>query len=165
MVKRDAPSLGPFVLAAGGAAEARALRYLQDQGLTLVTRNYRVAHGPSARAGEVDLVLRDRDGTLVFVEVRARAAGTHGGAAGSITAAKRRRVVYAARHYLMRLPQLCTAPGSRRRCRPAARTGVAVRATAPVSPRSAHQRDCGLVIGDRRRHRATKTASERACTP
>jgi putative endonuclease len=102
MVKRDAPSLGPFVLAAGGAAEARALRYLQDQGLTLVTRNYRVAHGPSARAGEVDLVLRDRDGTLVFVEVRARAAGTHGGAAGSITAAKRRRVVYAARHYLMR---------------------------------------------------------------
>ena len=28
--------------------------------------------GPRARGGEVDLILRDRDGTLVFVEVRAR---------------------------------------------------------------------------------------------
>ena len=102
MFKRAAPVVGPDTQAAGGAAEARALRYLQDQGLVLVARNYRVAHGPSARAGEVDLILRERDGTLVFVEVRARAAGTHGGAAASITAAKRRRVVYAARHYLLR---------------------------------------------------------------
>ncbi len=102
MFKRAAPVVGPGTQAAGGAAEARALRYLQDQGLVLVARNYRVAHGPSARAGEVDLILRERDGTLVFVEVRARAAGTHGGAAASVTAAKRRRVVYAAQHYLLR---------------------------------------------------------------
>ena len=36
-------------------------------------RNYRVARGPRARGGEIDLILRERDGTLVFVEVRARA--------------------------------------------------------------------------------------------
>jgi hypothetical protein len=44
--------------------------------------------------------MRDRDGTLVFVEVRARADMRHGGAAASIGAAKRARLVFAARHYL-----------------------------------------------------------------
>ena len=58
--------------AAGEAGEARALAHLLAQGLTLVQRNYRVARGPHARGGEVDLIMRERDGTLVFVEVRAR---------------------------------------------------------------------------------------------
>ena len=56
----------------GDAAEALALAHLVGQGLTLVQRNYRVAGGPHARGGEVDLILRERDGTLVFVEVRTR---------------------------------------------------------------------------------------------
>lgn len=89
--------------AVGDAAEARALQWLQARGLALVARNYRVARGPSARGGEVDLIVRDRDGTLVFVEVRARADARHGGAAASVSAAKQRRIVYAAQHYLMRL--------------------------------------------------------------
>jgi putative endonuclease len=89
--------------ATGDAAEARALRWLQAQGLTLVAGNYRVARGPSARGGEIDLIMRDRDGTLVFVEVRARADARHGGAAASVGAAKQRRIVYAAQHFLMRL--------------------------------------------------------------
>ena len=84
----------------GDAGEARALAHLQGQGLTLVQRNYRVARGPSARGGEVDLILRERDGTLVFVEVRTRAGTTHGGAAASISAAKRRSLVLAAQHFL-----------------------------------------------------------------
>ncbi len=46
--------------------------------------------------------MQDRDGTLVFVEVRARADAAHGGAAASVTPAKQRRLVYAAQHYLMR---------------------------------------------------------------
>ncbi|NDD14805.1 MAG: YraN family protein, partial [Betaproteobacteria bacterium] len=45
------------------------------------------------------------DGTLVFVEVRSRSAPSHGGAAASITPTKIRRIIFAARHYLMRLPQ------------------------------------------------------------
>jgi len=85
----------------GQEAEDRALHYLQRQGLRLLERNYRVAAGPGARAGEVDLILRDRDGTLVFVEVRARAGLSHGGAAASVTATKQRRLVYAATHYLL----------------------------------------------------------------
>ena len=78
----------------------RALRYLQEQGLRLVERNYRVAAGPRRRAGEIDLILRDRDGTLVFVEVRSRSGSAQGGAAASITAAKRRHLIYAAQRYL-----------------------------------------------------------------
>jgi putative endonuclease len=88
----------------GDAAEARALAHLQRHGLALVERNYRVARGPGARAGEVDLILRERDGTLVFVEVRARRDARHGGAAASVGAAKQRRLVFAAQHYLLRWP-------------------------------------------------------------
>ena len=49
--------------------------------------------------------MRDADGTLVFVEVRQRSRSDHGGAAASIGLVKRRRIVWAARHYLMRWPQ------------------------------------------------------------
>lgn len=87
----------------GDAAEARALAHLQGHGLRLVERNYRVARGPSARGGEIDLILRDRDGTLVFVEVRSRRSAVHGGAAASIGATKLARLRLAARHYLRRL--------------------------------------------------------------
>src|SRR5678810_302309 len=63
----------------GDAAEARALAHLEAAGLVLVRRNYRVARGPSSRGGEVDLVMRERDGTLVFVEVRRRSDDRFGG--------------------------------------------------------------------------------------
>ena len=86
----------------GDAAEAQALAHLQRHGLVLIERNYRVARGPHARGGEVDLVLREPGGTLVFVEVRARADARHGGAAASVGAAKRASLVLAARHYLLR---------------------------------------------------------------
>lgn len=88
----------------GDEAEGRALAYLQAQGLELVERNYRVARGPSARGAEVDLIMRDdRDGTLVFVEVRQRSGSDHGGAAASIGRGKQQRCIRGARHYLMQL--------------------------------------------------------------
>jgi len=88
----------------GEEGEGRALQWLQQQGLVLVQRHYRVARGPGARAGEIDLVMRERDGTLVFVEVRLRQGQGHGGAAASVGAAKQQRLVLAARHYLLRFP-------------------------------------------------------------
>ena len=92
--------------ATGAAAEDLALAWLQQRGLTLVRRNYRVARGPGARGGEIDLVLRDSDGTLVFCEVRARGNARHGGAAATVGAAKQRALVFAAQHFLLTLPQL-----------------------------------------------------------
>lgn len=85
----------------GDAAEGLAAAYLLRAGLTLLARNYRT---PGRGGGEIDLIMRDSDGTLVFVEVRQRANTRHGGAAASISANKRQRIVYAAHHYLARLP-------------------------------------------------------------
>ena len=92
--------------AIGDDAESLALAYLQRQGLVLVQRNYRVAGGPHVRGAEIDLILRERDGTLVLVEVRSRAGASHGGAAASVGGTKQRRIVRAAEHYLLRLPVL-----------------------------------------------------------
>lgn len=86
----------------GDAAEARALAWLLARGLVLEQRNYRVALGPHARGGEIDLVMRERDGTLVFVEVRLRSGRQHGGAAASVGGVKQQRLVRAAQHYLLR---------------------------------------------------------------
>lgn len=84
----------------GDAAEDSAVAHLQQQGLRLVARNYRT---PGRGGGEIDLIMREADGTLVFVEVRRRTSSAHGGAAASVTATKRQRIIFAARHYLMRL--------------------------------------------------------------
>ena len=79
----------------GEAAETLAASFLCAQGLVIAERNYR------CRFGEIDLVARDGS-TLVFVEVRQRRSESFGGAAGSITAVKRARLLAAARHYLAR---------------------------------------------------------------
>ena len=96
----------PSTKAVGDRAEDLALAYLQQQGLRLVTRNYRLAGGPRQRGAEIDLILRAPDGTLVFAEVRARRDAGHGGAAASVSAQKRQRIVRAAQHYLMGLATL-----------------------------------------------------------
>ena len=85
---------------AGDAAEDAALQHVQRAGLRLLERNYRT---PGRGGGEIDLIMREPDGTLVFVEVRQRKNARHGGAAASVGSTKQRRIVFAARHYLMRL--------------------------------------------------------------
>jgi len=77
----------------GASAEALAAEFLQSQGLRILDRNYR------CRFGEIDLVAESGQ-TLIFVEVKARKSEGFGGAAESVTASKRRRIVAAARHYL-----------------------------------------------------------------
>ena len=79
--------------ARGHLAEERAAAWLAGQGLELVARNVRCS------GGEIDLVCLER-GVLVFVEVRWRASARYGSAAESITAAKQRRIVFAARWWL-----------------------------------------------------------------
>lgn len=96
----------PDRAAAGRDAEEHARRFLEAKGLRLLERNYRVARGPSRRGGEIDLILLDRDGTLVFVEVRARRDTRAGGAAASVSRAKQARLVYAARSYVAQLERV-----------------------------------------------------------
>ena len=90
----------------GRAGEALAQRYLQARGLRVLERNYRVARGRSRLGGEIDLILLDTDGTLVFVEVRVRRGAMGGGAAASVNPAKRARLVYAARTYLSQMSRV-----------------------------------------------------------
>jgi putative endonuclease len=77
----------------GRRAEQAAATFLQQHGLTVIERNYR------CRFGEIDLIARDGE-ALVFVEVRMRSSAAFGGAAASITAAKREKLMRTARHYL-----------------------------------------------------------------
>ena len=81
----------------GQEAETRAAEYLAGRGLRVLERNFRV------RGGEIDLICMDGR-TLVFVEVRARSRADFGGAGASITGHKQRRLVLAARHYLVGRP-------------------------------------------------------------
>ena len=83
----------------GAQAEAAAAAYLEARGLQVRERNWR------CRFGEIDLVCDD-DGVLVFVEVRARTRTDYGGAAASITAAKRGRLTAAANQYLTTLARM-----------------------------------------------------------
>ena len=94
-----APSSNRTTRQLGQAGEDRALHCLQAAGLRLVERNYRT---PGRGGGEIDLIMRDADGTLVFVEVRGRSRSGYGGAGASIGAAKQAHIVCAARHYLQR---------------------------------------------------------------
>lgn len=79
---------------AGKRAENSALDYLSAQRLQLVERNY------NCKLGEIDLIMRDGD-YLVFIEVRSRVNERFGGGVGSITMAKRRKIMNASSHYLM----------------------------------------------------------------
>ncbi|MEE4661631.1 MAG: YraN family protein [Halieaceae bacterium] len=79
----------------GSAYENQAAAWLEAQGLTVETRNYR------CRVGEIDLVCRS-SGVLVFVEVRYRSNPRFASAVASITHAKQRRLIAAASHYLQR---------------------------------------------------------------
>jgi putative endonuclease len=79
--------------------EEAALAYLQHHGLVLIEANFR------CKLGEIDLILRE-GATLVFVEVRQRAAGAQVSAAASIGPAKIRRIVRAAQFYLQGITRL-----------------------------------------------------------
>lgn len=97
------PAPPPSTKQLGDQAEDLALAHLQRAGLRLLARNYRT---PGRGGGEIDLIMRAPDGTCVFVEVRRRASSSHGGAAASVSWTKQKRIVFAARHYLMRLATL-----------------------------------------------------------
>ncbi|MFQ5795771.1 MAG: YraN family protein [Candidatus Bipolaricaulia bacterium] len=77
----------------GERGEAHAAEFLRRQGYEIIARNYRW------RGGEIDLIARDRN-WLVFVEVKARSGDDYGLPEEAITAAKRRRLITAARAYL-----------------------------------------------------------------
>ena len=90
----NTPSSAPHLLR-GAQAEILAEKFLAKHGLRVIARNFRV------KGGEIDLICSEGD-TTVFVEVRLRTSKGFGGAAASITPHKQRRLILAARHWLLR---------------------------------------------------------------
>lgn len=88
-------------LLSGAASENLVRAFLRGQGLTVLESNYR------SRFGEIDVVALDGD-TVCFVEVRSRRTGSQVGAAESVDARKRERIVRAARAWLQE--RECEAP-------------------------------------------------------
>jgi len=80
----------------GRKHEDIALRYLEEKGLTLRSRNYHW------RQGEIDLIMQDGK-VIVFVEVRFRRSARFGGAGASIDIRKQHRLLMTAERYLQSL--------------------------------------------------------------
>lgn len=77
----------------GKLGEELAAEELRRRGYAILARRYRT------RFGEIDIVAQD-EGTLVFVEVKARRSDRFGSAAESVTDWKQRRIAAMALDYL-----------------------------------------------------------------
>lgn len=83
----------------GALYEKRAGQFLRHQGHRIITTNFR------CKLGEIDLITRDPQGYLVFVEVRYRASERFGGALASVSTTKQTRLRRAAETYLALHPR------------------------------------------------------------
>jgi putative endonuclease len=81
--------------ALGSAGEEIACRELRRRGYEILARQFRT------RRGEIDIVARHQ-GTMVFVEVKARAGPQFGGGAAAVTWRKQRRIARVALEFLAR---------------------------------------------------------------
>jgi len=69
-------------------------RYLSRRGCKPIARNY------ACSGGELDLVMADKDGAIVFVEVKTRQSEDFAAAASAVNTKKRRRMIRTARRFL-----------------------------------------------------------------
>lgn len=81
--------------AIGTSHERLAASYLEDEGLYIVEQNWRT------RWCEVDIVARDEEEVIHIVEVRYRKSDGSGDSIDSITPAKQRQLVHAAKRWMM----------------------------------------------------------------
>jgi putative endonuclease len=84
--------------ASGRRAEDLAHRHLRKSGYKVIARNWRTASG----SGEIDIICRDRQDALVFVEVKSRETEEHGSPERQIDPEKRLRLLRAARDWTRR---------------------------------------------------------------
>ena len=77
----------------GQTSEQMVAQYLQREGYRILETNYRT------RAGEIDIIA-DHNGTIVFIEVKARRSRSYGDPKWAITPAKQRKLSMLALVYL-----------------------------------------------------------------
>jgi putative endonuclease len=81
----------------GQWGEEMAVKFLTDNGYSVLTRNLRSAHG------EIDIIVH-KDGLLVFVEVKTRRSHTYGYPEDAVTTRKQAFMLSAAEEYLLAHP-------------------------------------------------------------
>ena len=72
----------------GNFGEDCAAKFLEEQGYTIVARNFRI------RSAEIDIIAQI-DGTIVFVEVKARSNIRHGLPSEAVTIRKQKKIIEA----------------------------------------------------------------------
>ena len=78
----------------GRWGEKYTCRYLKREGLLKLTENFSCKHG------EIDLIMVDRDRTIVFVEVKTRASEEFADLESSVSYAKRKRLIKTAQTFI-----------------------------------------------------------------
>lgn len=78
----------------GRWGEKQSERFLKKKGFRFITRNFR------CKPGEVDLIMSDATGALVFIEVKTRRSESKVKAQDSIDKGKRRRIAAAAKYFV-----------------------------------------------------------------
>lgn len=81
--------------AIGSSIEQATVNFLQENGLTVIERNWRT------KWCEIDIVARDAQGVVHIIEVRYRKSAASGDAVESVTPAKQRQLTHAAKRWLM----------------------------------------------------------------
>ncbi|MBE5770405.1 MAG: YraN family protein [Clostridia bacterium] len=81
----------------GLLGEMQAARFLKRQGMRILERRYRAAHG------EIDLIAQENH-TLVFTEVKCRPKGAMGEGIAAVNSEKRQHIRRAAAIYLQSHP-------------------------------------------------------------
>lgn len=74
--------------------EKRAQKFLKKQGYTTLAKNY------LCKTGELDLVMAETDGTIIFVEVKTRSTEDFAEPEDAITTSKKQRMSRAAQYFL-----------------------------------------------------------------
>ncbi len=87
----------------GRQAETLALKFLQQQGLSHMQRNF------SCKCGEIDLIMQDNE-FLVFIEVRYRKKSHYGHPLETINYAKQQKIIKTVQYFLMKHPQYSHMP-------------------------------------------------------
>lgn len=77
----------------GNFGEDTACRYLENQGITVLKRNF------YCRSGEIDIIAKDGE-TIVFVEVKTRNSNDYGAPAEFVDYRKQEKVIKTALYYL-----------------------------------------------------------------
>ncbi|WP_298634805.1 YraN family protein [uncultured Umboniibacter sp.] len=85
--------MGKNSVAKGAEYEAHIAQYLTENGVDIVTTNYR------CRYGEIDIIASSQE-SLIFVEVKYRSANTFGRPEDYLTSAKQQKLIKAAHHFL-----------------------------------------------------------------